>query len=211
MAQTMNVADLPEPSNDPSLTGAMLSELATLGMRAARVVTRMMEIEQAMAEVAAGYLPASVADPASWAEAVAAGQGVDAANAAMAQGVARVEVLARAFDRVSRSVRRSAALLRRMEAGWPRAGSDDRVAMVRRQVARGVAEVIRRESDGESAERLFDELAERLDEPGIETDLSVLPVEEVVRRLCRDLGLVAETLRALPTPPDAGGAGVDSS
>jgi hypothetical protein len=36
---------------------ATLSELAALGMRAARVVTRMMEIEQDAAEIAASGLP----------------------------------------------------------------------------------------------------------------------------------------------------------
>ncbi len=185
----------------------MLSELAELGMRAARVVARMMEIEQATAEVAAGWLPNSVAEPDSLAEAVAAGQGMDALNAAMADGVKRVEVLARAFDRVSRSVRRSVALMRRIEAGWPRAKSDDRTAMMRRQVARGVAEAIRQQTDGEATERLFDELAERLDEPSIEQDIDVLPVDEIIRRVCRDLGLATGALQAVgvTVPPGSGG------
>ena len=208
----MNAADLPHPSAD-----AILSELAALGLQAARVLTRMMEIERAMADVAAGWLPRSAADPASWAEALAAGQGVDAVNAAMAEGVKRVEVLARAFDRVSRSVRRSVALMRRLEAGWPRGAADDRAAMVRRQVAHGVAAVIRRESHGEAAERLFDELAERLDErlhdPAFEQEILVLPVEEVVRRVCRDLGLVAAALRDTggPLPPGSDETETDTS
>ena len=171
---------------------ATLAELVALGMRGARVVTRMMEIEQAVADVMAAGLPEASAIPASLGEALAGGQGVDAVVAAMAEAVPRVEALARALDRLSRAVRRSVALIQRMEAGWPRASADDRQAMVRRQVARGVAEVIRQTADGEAAERLFDDLAERLDDPAIEAEIGVLPVEEIVRRICRDLGLAVQ-------------------
>ncbi len=48
----MDATDAPDPNFE-----TMLSELATLGMRAARAVTRMIEIEQAAAEVAASWLP----------------------------------------------------------------------------------------------------------------------------------------------------------
>ncbi len=179
----MSAQALPNPASD-----ARLDELADLGMRAARVVVRVMEVEHDLANAVAALVP-EAGEPASLGEAVAAGQGLDAAAVAMAGSVQRLEALARAFDRVSRSVRRSVALLRRMEAGWPRAGSaDDRHAMVRRQVARAAAEAIRTRADGEAAERLFDELAERLDDPGLEEALRVLPPEEVVRRICRDLG-----------------------
>jgi hypothetical protein len=182
---------------------ATLAELAALGMRAARVVTRMMEIEQAAADIAASWLPEMGSTAASLAEAVAAGQGVDTLVAAMAEAVPRVEVLALALDRVSRSVRRSVALMRRMQAGWPRAASaDDRAAMVRRQVGRRVGDMIRSATDGEAAERLFDELAERLDDPDLERDILALPVEEIVRRIGRDLGLaVAAHGVAVATPP----------
>ncbi len=168
----------------------MLTELASLGMRAARVVTRLMEIEQEAAEVVVSDLPAPGHQPASLSDAAAAGHDVDAVTAAMGQAVPRVEVLARAFDRVSRSVRRTVALIQRMQSGWPSASAaDNRQAMLRRQVAHGVAEVIRRESDGEAAERLFDDLAERLEDPELAAEIGVLPEQDVVRRICRDLGL----------------------
>ncbi len=199
----MNAKAAPNPDHD-----AMLAELATLGMRAARVVVRMMEMEQAAAEIVVGWLPGP-AMPESLAEGTAAGQGLDMVEAAMAASVPRVEVLVRALDRVSRSVRRSVALQRRMAAGWTGAGRvDDRGAMVRRQVARGVGEAIAREADGEAAERLFDELAERLEEPGLEAELLALPVEAVVRRVCLDLGLAMEAVRGLAAGPD--GAAVDT-
>ena len=49
--------------------------------------------------------------------------------------------------------------------------------------------MIRRESDGEAAERLFDDLAERLEDPEVAAEIGVLPEQDVVRRICRDLGL----------------------
>ena len=194
----MNAKVSPNPPLDGSLT-----ELASLGIRAARVVTRLMEIEQQAAEMVASCLPEPGRQPQSLAEAEIAGQDVDAVTAAMAQAVPRVEALARALDRTSRSVRRTVALIRRMAAGWTGAGSaDNRQAMLRRQVARGVAEMIRRESDGEAAERLFDDLAERLDDPGVAAEIGVLPEAEVVRRICRDLGLAMSRVRDIGgTPP----------
>ena len=198
---------------DPNPTSEdTLRELAALGIRVARVVAAMSEVEQAAAAVAAGYLPVPGVVAASLAEAVGDGQSEDGVAAVMAQAVPRIEVLARAFDRVSRSVRRSVALLRRMEAGWPRgAAVDDRPAMERRQVARAVGEAIRREADGEAAERLFDELAERLDEPGFADETAGLPVDEVVRRICCELGLVVEAVQGVAAGlPGAGVRGVDS-
>ena len=186
-------AIVPSPATDVTL-----SELASLGMRATRVVTRMMEIELAATEIVVSWLPEPGGAAASLSEAVAYGQGVDTVNAAMAEAAPRVEVLARAHDRLSRSVRRSVALLRRIEAGWPRTTADDRAAMVRRQVARGVGEAIRRATDGEAAERLFDDLAERLEDPSLDIELAAMPVEEVVRRICRDLGLTAGAIETAP-------------
>ena len=188
----------PNPAPD-----AMLTELADLGMRAARVVVRMMEIEQAAADIVAAWLPEPGRPVTSLSEAQAAGLGVDTVTTAMAEAVPRIETLARALDRLSRAVRRSVALMRRMQAGWPRAASDDRAAMLRRQVGRSVAAVIRREAEGEAAERLFDDLAERLDDPAFTDEVLVLPPEEVVRRVCRDLGLATASLQAVqPRPPE---------
>ena len=198
ISPVMDATAAPDPNFDATLT-----ELAALGMRAARVVARMMEIEQAAAEIAASWLPERGHTAASLGEAVAAGQALDTVAAAMAPAVLRVEMLALALDRVSRSVRRSLALMRRMQAGWPRAASpDDRAAMVRRHVARRVADLIRRDTDGEAAERLFDELAERMDDPGLDQDFLALPVEEIVRRISRDLGLATDALAAEGLPAE---------
>ena len=70
--------------------------------------------------------------------------------------------------------------------------------MVQRQAARGAAEVIRRTSgSGETAERLFDDLGDRLDDPWMEQALLDPPVGDVVRLIRGDLGLMAADLRAL--------------
>lgn len=177
----------------------MLNELAAIGMQAARIVVRLMEVEQAAADIVAASLPASIVAPASLKEATEGGLSLDQMAGLMAGAVPRVDALARALERISRSVRRCVALTKRIEAGWPQVGrADDRPAMVRRQVKRGVSEVIRRVSDSDTAERLFDDLNERLLAPGLEQDLLDLPVAAIVRRICRDLGLAVGDKRADP-------------
>ena len=183
----------PNPSAD-----AMLTELAAIGMRGARVVVRLMEVEQAVIDLVAEALPASIVAPASASEAHVAGLSLDQMAEVMAGAVPRVDRLTRALERVSRLVRRCIALQKRMEAGWPRARSaDDRPAMMRRQVKRAVSEVIRRVSDSDdTAERLFDDLYERLDDPAFEQALLDWPVADIVRQVCRDLGLAVNEPRA---------------
>ena len=182
----------PTPIPDPAL-----DELVAIGMRGARVVVCLMEIEQAAAQVVAGGLPKAGAEPASLSEAQTFGLSLDAVAEVMAAAVPRVAKLAHALERVSRLVRRAVALRQRMQAGWPRARmADDRPAMVRRQVKRGVAEVIRRVSDSEeTAERLFDDLYDRLEDPALEQALLDWPVVEIVRQICRELGLGTGELR----------------
>lgn len=200
----MNAPDpaIPRPSADPALRDALL-ELVGLGVRIARVAAEMAEVEgRVVAAVAAG-LPASVDDAGSLAETQAAGMAVDAAEQALAQGAPRVASAAQAFDRVSRAVRRTVALVRRLECGWPRrAGPDDRQAMARRQIARELGDRITRHAEGEAAERLFDDLAERLETLELEGGLEQ-PVEAVVAAICRDLGLPPD---AVPDPPAPGPA-----
>ena len=55
-----------------------------------------------------------------------------------------------------------------------------------------------RMGDGEAAERLFDDLAARLDDPAYELDALERPVEELVQMLCRDLGLEPDPARETP-------------
>ena len=148
----------------------------------------MAEAEGRIVAVVAAGLPESV-DAGSLAEARAAGSAVDAAGLALAQATPRIGEASLAYDRAARAVRRSVALVQRLDCGWtPRGGSDDHGAMVRRQVAREVGERIARHTDGEAAERLFDDLDERLDALEHEGGLD-RPARIVIAAICRDLGL----------------------
>ena len=174
--------------SDPALRDA-LTELVGLGVRIARVAAEAAEVEGRIVALLAAGLPATIDGAESLTEAQVTGLAVDAADAALALCSPRIAVAGQNFERVSRAVRRTVALIARLEAGWPRrGGADDRRAMARRQVARRVGEVIAREAAGETAERLFDDLDERLDLMEAEGGLDG-PVEEVIAGICRDLGL----------------------
>ena len=176
----------PTPA-DPVLRDALL-ELVSLGLRIARVAAEVAEAEGRVVAVVAAGLPASV-DAGSLAEAQEAGSAVDAAGLALAQASPRIGAAARGYDRAARAVRRTVALVQRLDRGWvPRGGADDHAAMVRRQVARTVGERITRHADGEAAERLFDDLAERLE--ALERDGGLDGAADlVIAAICRDLGL----------------------
>ena len=180
--------------SDPALAAA-LSELTALGLRMARAITEVTEAEQRTVSVAASWLPVPGSVGVSLEEATRIGLGIDTANAALAVGVPRMTGLSHAFERIARAVRRSVALSRRLEQGWPPPrGADTSRAMLIRQVARGVAEVIRAHTHGrdeEAAERLFADLADRLDDPEFERLLTDQPVAEVIALLCREMGLPA--------------------
>ena len=174
---------------------ATVHELAAIGMRVARAVARLVEIETEAAEVVAADLPARGLRPAGLAEARDAGLALDMAETVLAKAGPRAAELALAFDRVSRSVRRAVALGKRLEAGWPvRETADTRAAMIRRQVAQGVTNAIRHAATGEAAERLFDELAEMLEEPALDAEIATMPVDVIVARIRRDLGLAEDVV-----------------
>ncbi len=165
-------------------------ELAGYGLRIARVAAEVAEVEGRVVALLATGLPDELRRcRRRCTRREMAGLAVDAADAALKQASPRIDVAGQTFERVSRAVRRTVALVQRIEAGWPRAvGLDDRRAMARRQVARGVGERIARHADGEAAERLFDDLNERLDAMEFGGDLDQ-PVDEVIDAICRALGL----------------------
>ena len=187
----MTAPDLaaPRPSPaDPALRDALL-DLVALGIRIARVATEVAELEGRVVAIVAADLPERLDAAETMAEARGAGSAVDSAEAALAQASARIGSVTHAFDQVSRAVRRTVALIQRLDAGWqPRAAPDDHPALVRRQAARSVGERIARDHDGETAERLFDDLAERLDAMELDGGLD-RPAELVIADLCRELGL----------------------
>lgn len=156
------------------------------------MVGRVAEAEAALALAAA---QAGVADgvPAlatSLAEAIEADRVAAAAAEGMQTVVARAETITGSFARVSRSIRLTVLLAERIERGWARLGAaDDRQAMARRQIVRGVADAIGCQAEGERADRLGEALAERMEQLDAEDGILERPAEEIIRAICRDLGL----------------------
>ena len=102
-----------------------------------------------------------------------------------------------AFDRIARTLRRTIALARKLsEPARPAPverstePSHQRRAAARKQIIRAVEDTIQRETDGAEAKALHAELRERLDDPDLEDDLDQLPIAEIIRDICRDLGIV---------------------
>jgi hypothetical protein len=181
-----------------------LAELVQLGLSVARMLGRVAEAETAVAEAASQI---NVAEGVSaMAESLAQAIEADRATAAAAEArqtvVARAQLVAAAFARVSRAVRMTVLLAERLDRGWARRGTaDDRVAMARRQIARGVEDAIGREADGEQAEQLREALAERLESLDVENEMDNRPAEEIIREIRRELGLAeAEAQMAASSP-----------
>ena len=202
--------------------------MVQIGLSVARMVGRVAEAETAAADAATRLSdPADEGVAASLAEAIERDQAYAAASEARQMAVARADTVARAFARVARSVRLTVAMAERIDRSWARrSAADDRQAMARRQVVRGVAEAIERklerklarelehELGGEAAgsgtgareterERLteaFEERLERLDEGWA---LGDRPAEEIIAEICRDLGLDAARMTVRPPLPEA--------
>jgi len=216
MSTRLPCPDAPAPA-PPAFRDA-LAEVVQIGLSVARLVGRMAEAETAAAEAASPMPVAEGVFATSLAEAIAADEAAVAAAEARQSALARAETIAAAFARVSRAIRMTVWLAERLDRGWARRGlSDDRHAMARRQIARGVIDAIGREAAGERAERLTETLSDRLESLDVEYELANRPVDEVIRQICRDLGLdtVPEPLRDAarltdigePTPLAGGGPG----
>ncbi len=122
---------------------------------------------------------------------------IDEAKALQAEGAVSARPAAaasEAFERVSRAVRRTVLLVQRL--GEPVAvrgarSAEEQRATDRRRMLRGVEDAIHERAEGYEVERLRAEMLERLDGPDIEDELLDRSVEEVVRIVCRDLGITA--------------------
>jgi hypothetical protein len=182
---------------------AALAELVTIGMSVARMVGRSAETEIALADAAAcGAAEGVPALATSLAEAIEADRAIAAAAEARGTVVPRVEAVTRAFAQVSRAIRRTVLLAERLDQGWARPSrADDRHAMAKRQIARGVADAIASEADGPRKERLTEALAERLDSLDEVEEIGSRPAEEIIREICRDLGVDLVRMR-LGSGPD---------
>jgi hypothetical protein len=183
-----------------------LAELVQIGLTVARLVGRVAEAELALADAAAqasaaeGSLPLAT----SLAEAIEADRAAIAAADARQTSAARAQAVGATFSRVSRSVRLTVFQVERLDRGWARGGvSDDRQAMARRQIARGVAEANARQAEGERAAQLTRALRERLESPDTESYFTHRSPEEIIAIICRDLGLDAVRMTVRPPLPRA--------
>jgi hypothetical protein len=180
------------PATAPQGFRDALAELVQIGLSVARMVGRVAEAETALAEAAAqaGVDEGVSALASSLAEAIEADRAAAAAAEMRHTVVARTEAVAGAFARVSRAIRLTVLLAERLDSGWARRGNaDDRHAMARRQIARGVADAIGREAEGERAVTLTAALAERLETLDTEAGIGDRSAEAVIEEICRDLGL----------------------
>ena len=197
------------PRSEPTVQApegfrSALAELVGIGMSVARLVGRMAEAEVAAVEAAAQSVPFENRPIAgTLAEAIEEDRALAAVAEAQGAAVPRTETVVRAFARVSRSIRMTVLLAERLDRGWAQRGrADDREAMARRQVEHAVSEAIAADAgpDASRAERLGEALAERLERAEMEEDLADRPAEEIVDRICRDLGV--NRLRQTVEPPE---------
>jgi hypothetical protein len=180
------------PATAPQEIRDGLAELMQLGLRVARMVATVADAETELAQAAAraGVEAGVPAMATSLAEAIEADRASAAAAEARQIVAARVEAVAGAFARVSRGIRLTVMLMERFDRGWARRGeADDRHAMARRQIARGVADAIGREAEGERGVSLNAALAERLEALDTEGGIGDRSVQAVIDEICRELGL----------------------
>jgi hypothetical protein len=172
----------PEPTaTAPQELRDALAELTQIGLRVARMIGQVADAETALAESAsqAGAAEGASALANSLAEAIEADRAAAAAAEMRHTVVARAQTVAAAFARVSRAIRLTVMLAERLDRGWARGGvPDDRHAMTRRQIARGIADATRRETE--------DERPEALD---TEAGIGDRPTPEIIAEICRSLGL----------------------
>ncbi len=68
-------------------------------------------------------------------------------------------------------------------------GTHQRRLAARKQIIRAVEDTIQRRTKDAEAEALHAEFYERLDDPELDDALAQLPVAEIIKAICRDLGI----------------------
>ncbi len=111
--------------------------------------------------------------------------------------------MAMAFERISRAVRRTINLARKLadpvKASTARDPGVHRAA-ARMRIIRAVGESIDSGATDAEASDMREELADRMDAPDVDDDIDQRPIEEIIGEICRELGIE-------PIIRDAGAAG----
>ncbi len=97
-----------------------------------------------------------------------------------------------AYERITRALRRNIALAQKLHEP-PKAPAAPQYrdhAAARKRIIRDVEDTIQRTTkDGNDAERLHAELLDRLDGPDLDDDIDHLPIDDIIKDICRDLGI----------------------
>ena len=112
-----------------------------------------------------------------------------------------------AYERITRSMRRSVMLVQRLRAPAVDVAERQRV-VARKRIVREVEDAIDREVDGSEAEALQAELLERMDGPDVDDDIGERPVADIIRDIRWDLGL--DAVPGMPAPKRRTPADVDA-
>jgi hypothetical protein len=181
----------PAPSSEQTAPQAFrdtLAALAQIGLKVAQMIGHVADAETTLAETAAkaGAAEGASAMAASLAEAIEADRAAAAAGEMRHTVVARAQAVAAAYARVSRAIRLTILLAERLDRGWARGGApDDRHAMAQRQIARGVADALRRETESDQP-GAFTERLETLD---TERGIGDRSTEAILAEIYNALGL----------------------
>ncbi len=93
-----------------------------------------------------------------------------------------------AYERITRSIRRSIMLYMKLVAPVKQPASQQRIA-ARKRIIRDVEDAIQSKAPADEQEKLHAELLERLDRPDLEYDIANRPIADIVTDMCRDLGI----------------------
>ena len=95
-----------------------------------------------------------------------------------------------AFDRISRTIRRTVLLAKKLpELGQERKPENSTLRRIadRKRIIRRVEDVIQRNAKPEHLEALQAEFCERLDSADLDDDIDHRPIEDIIADICRDL------------------------
>jgi hypothetical protein len=195
-----NDADTPDPAKERAARRLrVLEELAEIGLAIARGLREQAAVELARARQAQESWTPPGAGPAP---APRGGRDIAMAYARVAKAVRLTLWLE---ERLTDPARGPAASPEAENSGAEPAGAGQRArrklsdAAVKDMCRERVERAIDAEATGEAAERLRCDLHERLDDIDEMAELAGLPLDEIIARLCQDLGLTPDASLAAET------------